>query len=923
MIEFGTPLALIVLVPVLYLYWRLGRGPREVWAIRAAIVLLAALMLASPAVRTGRRARHLVLLVDRSLSCGREAMDRATETAELLRGHLDAEDRLSMVAFGKGAVAVSRRGTVGEMPEVTFEDASDLTAGLNLAASLLAGRQGGRVVVVSDGLYTGRDPLEAVPALHKSGVAVDYSPIIREESADVAVTDVRLPERVRQGQPFELSFTIRAPVSAEAVIRVQRQGMDFEQSVTLAPGSRRFTLRDAAGPAGLVRYVVTVSAEGDSRPENNRALAVTNSIGPARVLVLNEQAGADNLTRALETAGMAVTVGGPGMTVTSADLKPYTAVVMDNIALSTLNDRADAALRNFVQETGGGLLVTGGRRSFAAGGYYQSRMEDVLPVSMVRKEHFSRPKLAMAIVLDRSGSMTAPVGIGLNKMDLANRGAAEAVGILMPQDEVAVIAVDSSPHLIVGLAPVGANSGGITKDILRIESTGGGIFVYTGLRAAVSELMESEAPTRHIVLFSDAADSEEPGDYKDLVEAWVRAGGTISVIGLGTDRDRDAAFLIDIARRGGGEVFFTNDPHALPRVFCQDVLRVARKTFLEERTGAVVTPGIIRLGQLGINEFPDFLGYNLCYTKEDAAELIATTDDNAAPVLAVWQRGLGRAAALTVEADGIFTGDLRTWPDYEPFLSSLVKWVQRDQDDVSLFGTITRAGRTATISLEMDRQAARTCTGATALIIPPTEEEAERVPLRWTGPQTMEADLTLDSDGVYHGLILTNEGRRVSLPPVVLPYSPEFEPKPPRAGLKVLQRLADATDGKRLMHVRDLLGTPAALTQEPVDIAPYMAGLLLVLLLCDIVTRKHLWGQLVPAFARRGLARGRDGLVSSAGRLRLRLRRRRMAADGGPTAKAEGPEDAEPAAPEPAPRKRESVFKRAKRRARFGRDDKD
>ena len=64
---------------------------------------------------------------------------------------------------------------------------------------------------------------------------------------------------------------------------------------------------------------------------------------------------------------------------------------------------------------------------------------------------------------------------------------------------------------------------------------------------------------------------------------------------------------------------------ALPRVFCQDVLRVARKTFLEERTGAVVTPGIVRLGRLGINEFPDFLGYNLCYTKEDAAELIKRT----------------------------------------------------------------------------------------------------------------------------------------------------------------------------------------------------------------------------------------------------------------------------------------------------------
>ncbi len=532
-----------------------------------------------------------------------------------------------------------------------------------------------------------------------------------------------------------------------------------------------------------------------------------------------------------------------------------------------------------MRQTGGGLLVSGGRRSFAEGGYYQSRLEEVLPVSMMRKEHYARPRVAMAMVLDRSGSMSMPVGGGLSKMDLANRGAAEALGVLMPRDQVAVIAVDSSAHTVVPLSTVGEEIDEVVKRTLRIEPMGGGIFVYTGLRAAVAALTESEAPTRHIVLFADAADSEEPGAYRELVDAWAKAGGTISVIGLGSAADVDADFLKDIARRGRGEAFFTRDPGALPRVFCEDVIRVARKTFLEEPTDGLVSPLMVRLGRLEVERFPRVLGYNLCYAKQDAEQLITTTDANAAPLLAVWQAGLGRAAALTCAADGEFTGELRAWTGYKPLFASVVKWLQRERDDLALFATIVRAGRTATVALEMDAEAARTCTGARALIIPPSEGEPIELPLRWSGPRRMEADFRLDSDGLYHGVVLTGEGRRVSLPAAVLPYSPEFAPRRAAEGPALLEKLA---------------------------------GLLLGLLLADIVTRKRLWAHLVPRPARAAAGRLKATLTAAG-----RSVRRSLSRTGAPAPPAEPAPEEEPR----PPRKRESVFTRAKRRARAGRDE--
>ncbi len=636
------------------------------------------------------------------------------------------------------------------------------------------------------------------------------------------------------------------------------------------------------------------------------------------MLVINSSGKPDNLTRTLRASGMAVRLQGTDAAVSSAALKPFRSVVLENVALSSLNDRADAALRRYVTELGGGLLVTGGENSYAAGGYYQSRLEPVLPVSMVRKEAFRRPKIAMCIVLDRSGSMTMPVRGSLTKMDLANRAAAEAVAIMDDKDEIAVFAVDENAHRVVGLTSLAAKRAGIRKKILTIESMGGGIYVFNGLAAAVAELAKSDAPTRHIVLFSDANDSEEPGGYQKLVDTWAKAGGTVTVIGLGTPADVDAGLLKDIARRGKGRILFTADPNALPRVFCQDALRVARKTFINEKTEARVTAAVAQLGRLDIRRFPSFLGYNICYPRKDAAQIVITTDENKAPVLAVWQRGLGRVAAFTCEADGPHTGQLATWNNYQPFFSSLVKWLERDRDDPGLFGSIVRRGRTASVSLEMDEPTARTCTGATAFIIPPDESEPVELPLQWTSPQAMRADFRLKQKGVYHGVIMTREGKRVSLPPVVLPYSPEFEPRPAGAGPQVLKRLAEETGGQRVMHVEDLLAKREVVEVERHTrrgLAPFLAGLALVLLLSDIVTRRALWASLVPARVRAASAAVVAGLAEVPGRLGRRLARMRRRKDAPPEL-TDGP--SEP--PEPEPDKpegpKESVFDRAKRRAR-------
>ena len=96
--------------------------------------------------------------------------------------------------------------------------------------------------------------------------------------------------------------------------------------------------------------------------------------------------------------------------------------------------------------------MTGGRESYGPGGYYKSPLEPILPVSMELRNEHRKLSLAIAVVLDRSGSMAIPAGGGKVKMDLANLGTVAVLDLLGPMDEFGCIAVDTIPHTISPLA---------------------------------------------------------------------------------------------------------------------------------------------------------------------------------------------------------------------------------------------------------------------------------------------------------------------------------------------------------------------------------------------------------------------------------------------------------------------------------------
>ena len=131
-----------------------------------------------------------------------------------------------------------------------------------------------------------------------------------------------------------------------------------------------------------------------------------------------------------------------------------------------------AALDGFVRG-GGGLLVAGGTQSFGPGGYAHSRLEPLLPVRLDVPEVEEEPALALALVIDRSGSMTGP------KLELTKQAARATADAMAASDQIAVVVFDNQATPVVPLQAA-ANRQRITRDIGRIAA-GGGTNILSGL----------------------------------------------------------------------------------------------------------------------------------------------------------------------------------------------------------------------------------------------------------------------------------------------------------------------------------------------------------------------------------------------------------------------------------------------------------
>jgi hypothetical protein len=460
----------------------------------------------------------------------------------------------------------------------------------------------------------------------------------------------------------------------------------------------------------------------------------------------------------------------------------------------------------------------------------------------LRDEH-RKLACSIAIAIDVSGSMSMPVADGRMKLDLANEGAAAVIELLGPRDRVAVFAVDSASTTVLDLQPV-SNPEQMTNRVRGIQPGGGGIYVYEALAAAGSALLDATTGTRHLVLFSDAQDSEQPGDYIKLIESYRKAGITVSVIGMGSDRDCDAELLLDVARRGGGRCTFASAAEDIPRLFAQETVLVARSAWIDSTAPLVRRdPLELVLGRIPAFDetWPTVPGYNLTYPRERAQVLVEATGDPTAPAVASWRIGTGRSVAIPFSCDDPESQELLAWPGYASMISGLVRWAaggDREQAIGRLHAELI--GHDALLRVELDpalreRWPARAPT--LALATDGLVGEVGNAELQPVDDGVWEARYRLQDD---HAVIPAADvdGEALLGPALCLPYIPEAEPRLDRVpGSEMLRALVTATGGSMRDDVLDVFANPPS-PGSRIALAPWLIACALLLLVGEILVRR-------------------------------------------------------------------------------------
>jgi uncharacterized membrane protein len=890
-IAVDSPLALALLVPTLFLTVGLHLGARRrtgAGRLRAALLvrslLLASLVLAVAGLQAVRPVDRLatVFVVDLSDSVGVAGREDALAFVRDSLAVIPDEDVAGIVAFGKEALVERLPSGLAEIDRIAstpVRSATDIGAALRLATALFPDDAQKRIVLLSDGNdTTGGGQAEAALAAAR-GVRIETRRVGLGTDEEVLVERLTTPSTARLGEEIEAVAEIRSTVAQPATVRLYADGtLVSTEPVELEAGVTRVVFSVKPSEAGFHTFRVVVEAALDTFSQNDRADSNTIVKGRPRTLVLaGDEKVAAELVAALESQRQLVdTIVPEALPTDFASLATYDSVVVVDVPRLRLSDRQLAALQVYVRDLGKGLVMVGGARSFGAGGYQKTPLEEALPVDMGVRDRQKQPDVALVVVIDQSGSMDAchcntfgggqggGTGIGgVRKVDIGKEAIIRAAAALTARDELGVVSFNEQAHWVVRTQPLGG-LGDLQDRIAGIQPVGQ-TNIFAGLDQAVTSLEGATATRRHIILLTDGWSSS--GEYDAIMKKMKAAGITLSTVGAGGGSN---PFLEGLAKQGGGRFYDAANPSSIPDIFLKETQQVSGQQIIEEAFFPILTSSspILR----GLEAFPQLRGYNGTTAKPAAQTVFVTSRDD--PLLAQWQYGLGRSVAWTSDSTGRWAKDWVGWDGFATFFSQLVGWTFPGEETGGIEATfVPDAGST---SLRVESVASdgspRDFYSTRAVVVGPDLEPAD-VPLVQVAPGIYEAALGAIDPGAYAVRITQTRpgtaplGRTVGL---VAPTSAEYRLL--GANEPFLAALRSSTGGRAIDVPSEVWAHDLTATSRFTDLWPLLLVLALLLWPLDIALRR--------------VSLGRRELVAV--RERIGGARRRRAAAGPRTAAAEG-----------------------------------
>lgn len=196
-----------------------------------------------------------------------------------------------------------------------------------------------------------------------------------------------------------------------------------------------------------------------------------------------------------------------------------------------------------------------------------------------------RPPQALALVIDRSGSMSG------RPLDEARRCAEYVLGQLRPRDAVALVKFDNRVQRLWPAVPLG--DGAAQRAAIAGIQAGGNTNLHGGWKEGADALADVAGQgLKRVILLSDGQANEgltDAGEIAAQCAAWAARGVTTSTYGLGNSFNEE--LMVAMARAGGGNHYYGDTADDLMEPFQQELALLGNLCLRGLRLAATVADG--------------------------------------------------------------------------------------------------------------------------------------------------------------------------------------------------------------------------------------------------------------------------------------------------------------------------------------------
>lgn len=858
-VAFDQPLFLLLLL-LLPLVWWVGakslvdlEPPRRIAALALRTFLMVCLILALAGINVVQQsgANCTLFVIDASFSVPRPDRQRALEYVNESVKNMRGQDKIGVLTVGGEARLAFEPSEKGKVTcELTVPDATqtNLARGVTAALSYFPDNAARRIVLITDGNETTGNLLEAARSAVTEDTPVDVIPVGSAPDTESLLERMLTPPAAKRGEPFPLKLVANSVSGGKGKIKLYRNGKYIgEQAVELPVGKTVLELPQKVDDPGFYTYEARLEMDAgqDTVEENNRAVSFVKVEGKPRVLLVHPAPGPNVvpeafLPAALRAQNVLVDETTPASLPNDAtSLLNYDALILSDVSNDQLTPTQQKVVQASVRDLGIGLTMIGGDRAFGAGGYYQTPIEEALPVDMDVRKMRRFPGVALALGMDYSGSMQAAgmhTASTMSKLDLAKEAAHRAVDAMNPQDQICIMAVDTRANIIVPMRYV-TDKREIHAGIGAVNG-GGGTEMSAGVKEAVNQLLKAEAKVKHAILVTDGETG--PFDYAPIIQQMRQEKITFTLVIIDEGQGPGGIEpLRRISQLTGGRFYMVRDVAEIPKIYTKELQTVSKPPIVEEPfLPRVATPGSPLVTGIPWSSVPPLLGYDAVSPKPTAeVELVSHKGD---AILATWQYGLGKSVAFMSDAKARWGAQWVNWPAFGPFWAQAVRWSLKKAESGSYQSNVELAngkGRITVDAVDEKTGAFVNFLDARARVIGP-DGNVQTVRLQQTGSGRYVGVFDANKTGSYVATV-TQKGQdgktRATSVGLAVPYSPEYAAL--KTNTALLMRVAEMTGGKVLKDGTTVF-TERRVRRLPVPLALVLLLTGLLLFPLDVANRR-------------------------------------------------------------------------------------